>query len=43
MYQRVNIYYQQWAIADLHRNHWLENQIDQLRVLCVLQDIDRQN
>ena len=38
MHQRLNIYYEQWTIAVLHRNHWLENQIDQLRVICVLQE-----
>ena len=43
MHERLHIYYEQWTIVDLHRNHWLKNRIVQLRVICVLQDIRRQN
>ena len=36
-------YYGQWTAVDLHKNHWLENQIDELIVVRIFQDIQTKN
>ena len=30
MGQRLYEYYGQWTAVDLHKNHWLKNQIDEV-------------
>ena len=39
MHQRLYYYYGQWTTIDLQKNHWFENQIDELMVVCIFQDI----
>ena len=39
MHQRLYYYYGQWTTIDLQKNHWFENQIDGLMVVCIFQDI----
>ena len=43
MRQRLYKYYGQWTAIDLHKNHWLENQIDELIVVCNFPDIQTKN
>ena len=43
MRQRLYKYYGPWTAIDQHKNHWLENQIDQLIVVCKFQDIQTKN
>ena len=43
VYQRLRKYYAQWTAIYPHKNHWLENQIDELMVVCIFQDIQTKN
>ena len=37
MRQKLYKYYEQWTATELHRNHLLQNQIDELIVACIFQ------
>ena len=43
MRQRLYKYCGQWTAIDLHKNHWLKKQIDELIVVCIFQYIQAKN
>ena len=43
MCHRLYRYYGQWTAVDIHKNHWLKNQIDQVIIVFNFKDIQAKN
>ena len=43
MRQRLYKYYGQQTAVDLHKNHWIKSQIDELIVVCIFKELQTKN